>query len=1142
MQAYTANLEPLRRPEQVSTTTVTSAWSPAHDSSSWESWQSQPAEGQTRFGSSWVVTRHERSPSPMPFATPTMERRSVHTTQHPQAATGTTEELPAVPKEASSFPGVSRVLSDASIDDELRTLSSIASRQEPASGEVKLVESEFKREVEPLNLVSSRVVRDTDEKKTIELKFQEKVQLVHYSFQLPSYAELVQAPQEDVHEAEPLTSTSVGSVSASEVAQDIKSTTEAYTMSTQGSETGSWKPTQGTSMPEVVSGVETTQYSQGWTTSHFTQRDAKAPSTLPSGVEEPDKASVPWPGIHAQQHVTRIPFETQPALGEDVKSTVVFPVDSRTETSWSETRPSGEVVTRSTVTVRQLSPEKGSTSDARRLFFGIEPAEEKGKESQPRKPVLLTQNADLSGVPGKEKADATILESQAPESPAHRLTTSTVDVGTTVYTATTELVSTAPGQQTAMKLHQEPEKAFGQGLQANGHPKHLEPQGTESPALVTETIHGRPDDSVQPVSSMPSTEPDSKTLQSEEQQTIALPSGKEAVRLPSVDKEGRDATDHEGPANGEPKQLKKSSKQRKKEQSPSSTEKTSETKTTASPLDRLGKKVKKFALHLFSGDSKHSTETPTVEDAKKGQPPQADIAEETKKEKKKRSKKKGKAPLPEQSSHIGMPQAEIASDRDDTTQLAVTEELESIQEDNSALVDFQAGTQADVSSKPGVASLDAEHSRSVPTSVLDGKVPDTTPETVHMSFYTTADTQQDTPRTTETHPAADTNRVVTKGEISKDHMPTGNQQPHDESSMVPSYIPVYPQPSIAGKGQSPKKSVPIQPVDASKVGTGEAGNSLDERTLTIIYGVPTITTTKIVQSARHDDKQPTVPQRGETTQERKSRHVIFDSKLLGQQQEAQDKNEPAGKKKKSKTKDLPKMPGDKHGQDSVMTAVITHVIEKGEQGPSSTGFASRESLLEPQPDREKEQPGQDSGLEKPSELPGDQGHRTVIIEEKTRVVKVSDWEPVSDRTVDTAKPHPSRKTSTSTETREDDEEPGKEKVRPEALSKVPDETYPGKPTVTEASSVIPGEEVLSPHDVSSDKHPEAPKHLGKEDSSKHLPTDTVLSLTPDTKSIQQPEDNKKPSKRRRKASRPSQVENQESRNMTIVTSLQNSLT
>ncbi|KAL1429840.1 hypothetical protein MTO96_015701 [Rhipicephalus appendiculatus] len=158
----------------------------------------------------------------MPFLAAAHPTHDTNDTQ-PQAVTASTGE-PTL----SSLPGEPRIVSDTSVDDELRTLSSLAGRQELAPGEVKLVESDFKREVEPLNLVSSRVVQDTEERKTIELKFQEKVQLVHYSFQLPSFADFVEVPEEGLQEVRPLDSTGVGGVAASATPSEKQSVTEGY--------------------------------------------------------------------------------------------------------------------------------------------------------------------------------------------------------------------------------------------------------------------------------------------------------------------------------------------------------------------------------------------------------------------------------------------------------------------------------------------------------------------------------------------------------------------------------------------------------------------------------------------------------------------------------------------------------------------------------------------------------------------------------------------------------------------------------------------------------------------------------------------------------------------------------------------------
>ncbi|KAH7972891.1 hypothetical protein HPB52_018498 [Rhipicephalus sanguineus] len=650
IQAYTANLEPQQRVGQTTTaSTVSGAWSSEHDSPLWESWQSQPTEGHARFGTSWVVTRHDRSPSPMPFlaaAHPTHDT----TDTHPQVVMATTGE-PAL----SSLPGEPRIVSDTSVDDELRALSSLAGRQELAPSEVKLVESDFKREVEPLNLVSSRVVQDTEERKTIELKFQEKVQLVHYSFQLPSFAEFVEVPEEGLQEVRPLDSTGMDGVAASAAPGEKQSATERYSVRLQGSEVDTRKLVEGISAPETVSDVVSTRHSQGWTPSLVVDGGATVPAKPPTGIDEPKTTSKQEPSIHTPQHQQRA-ADTMPAeTGKGVTSTLVFPADTEIDTSRSETQC--KVISRTTVTVRQLSPGEGSTAaDPSRSFPIAKLTEETGKEGQKEEPVLMTPK------PGTAEVDAVVVKSRISKSPARGLSTSTTDVGTTVYAVTSELLSGAPQQPTDAKALEEQEKE-----KANGHPKHLKLQKKESPlpsVTVTKTLPGQHDvDSEKPTPlSETGKEPIGKPLPSQPQPDHSTPLlATETGKPTDPEGEERKAIGDDAPTNGEPKHLKKSSKKKKKDHSPSPAPQVQDTKTSSNPLDRFGKKVKKFAMNLFSGDSKHPSEVIPTDDAKKEQPVQPDV--ETKKDKKKKSKKKNKAPLPEEQAPVTPSRAETDDKR-----------------------------------------------------------------------------------------------------------------------------------------------------------------------------------------------------------------------------------------------------------------------------------------------------------------------------------------------------------------------------------------------------------------------------------------------------------------------------------------------
>ncbi|XP_049526459.1 titin-like [Dermacentor silvarum] len=855
IQAYTANLEPQRRSEQLTTvSTVSGTWSSEHDSPMWESWQSQPTEGHARFGTSWVVTRHDRSPSPMPFLAAATERNSTQDTTdtHPQAVTVTTGELAPV---LSGLPGEPRVLRDSSVDDELRALSSLTGRQEPAPGEVKLVESEFKREVEPLNLVSSRVVQDTEEKKTIELKFQEKVQLVHYSFQLPSFAEFVQAPEEDVHEVRPLDSSDVAGVAASEMPGEKQTTTEVYSVRVHESEVDTRKLMQRIGAHETVSDVVSTQHSQGWTPGSVVEGAANVPAKAPAGTEKPSTTtSKQVSSIHTVQHQEMILDKVQTGTGEGITSTLVFPADSVTETSQSQTRR--EVVSRTAVTVRQLSPgEASAAADLPHLFPNAKATKETGKEGEKGEPVLASQK------PGTVEVDAVVMKGRVTKSPARGLTTSTTDVGSTVYDVTTDLQ-----KLTNVTAFEEPGKA---PERANGHPKHLELQTKESPLpsiTVTKTLSGQHevDSGTPPLSSGTGTEAARKPLPSQPEQGESTPlTAKETGEPTSLGDDERKATGDEAPANGQPKHLKKSSKQKKKDHSPSPAPQVQDTKTSSNPLDRFGKKVKKFAMNLFSGDGKHSSDVTLTEDAQKEQPVQPDI--ETKK--KKKSKKKSKAPLPEQPALVTPPRAETESDKHDVTQptpVKKTDESQPLREgSDSTLTTPRDKAPADVSRQHVILSDDSKQPHSVPTSVeLDAKVPAVMPGSAQTPHGMMPAVQSDKLHGAETDLTVHTISDPCLGEVRKDEVLAMTQQSHDRSSTVPSYVPVYAQPSISGKDQSPQKytkELPLQSVDSPKAEhdisldkpeTGKPKAPSEESTLTIIYGVPTITTTTIIQPSQ----------------------------------------------------------------------------------------------------------------------------------------------------------------------------------------------------------------------------------------------------------------------------------------------------
>ncbi|KAH8027183.1 hypothetical protein HPB51_003625 [Rhipicephalus microplus] len=859
IQAYTANLEPQRGAGQTTVVhTIGGVWSSEHDSPQWESRQSQPTEGHTRFGTSWVVTRHDRSPSPMPFLAAAHPANDTSDTQpQPQVVTTSTRE-PTL----SNLQGEPRIVSDTSVDDELRALSSLAGRQELAPGEVKLVESDFKREVEPLNLVSSRVVQDTEERKTIELKFQEKVQLVHYSFQLPSFAEFVEVPEEDLEKVRPLDSMGVGGVAANATPGEKQTVTERYSVRLQGSEVNTGKLLQGHSGPETVSNVVSTRYSQDSMPSSFADGGTNVLSQPPTGFEEPKTTTKQEPSYHTPQQqqgaAGKVPAET----GKGVTSTLVFPVDAKIETAQSETQRN--VVSRTTVTVRQLSPGEGSTAaDPTRSFLSPKPTEKTGKEDQNEEPMLVAPE------PGTAEVDAAIAKSRISKSPPRGIAESTTDVGTAVRSATKELLSGAPQQPTDVKAFEKQEKET-----AEGHPKHLELQKKVSPypsVIVTKTLPGQQDvDSGKPTPLSETDEkPVVKPLLSQPQPDNSSPLlASETRKLTDPESGERKATGDDVSANSsDPKQLKKSSKKKKKDHSPSPAPQVQDTKSSSNPLDRFGKKVKKFAMNLFSGDSKHPSEVIPTDNAKKEQPVQSDG--ETKKEKKKKSKKKSKAPLPEELTPVMPTRAETDSDKRDSMQPVLLTETDRVQTNlegsNTTLATTEDITPAGVSRELVMPHVDGTQPHSVPTSLVrDAKTPRVMPGSAQVTHGVTPGIQSDKPHGVKNNATSYTvDDPVTAATFKSDASEMTQQSP-DDSSAVPSYVPVYSQPSIGGKASTPQKvtqDFPHQSADtinaehgvlSDKPETGKLTVPSEESTLTIIYGVPTITTTTIVSPLQTD--------------------------------------------------------------------------------------------------------------------------------------------------------------------------------------------------------------------------------------------------------------------------------------------------
>ncbi|KAL1429839.1 hypothetical protein MTO96_015700 [Rhipicephalus appendiculatus] len=489
------------------------------------------------------------------------------------------------------------------------------------------------------------------------------------------------------------------------------------------------------------------RYSQDWTPSPVFDGGAKVPSQPPSGIEEPKTTSKQESSNHTPQHQQRAAGKVPAETGKGVTSTLVFPADSKIETSRSETQRT--VVSHTTVMVRQLSPGEGSTAaDPTRSFPSAKTIEETGKEGHKEEPVLATPK------PGTAEVDAAIAKSRISKSPAHGLAESTTDVGTTVYAVTSELLSGAPQQPTDKKALEEHEKE-----RANGHPKHLELQKKESPlpsVTVTKTLPGQHDVHSEKPTPLSETgkEPVGKPLLSQPQPDQSTPLLASETGKPT-DPEGEEikATGDDVPANGEPKHLKKSSKKKKKDHSPSPAPQVQDTKTSSNPLDRFGKKVKKFAMNLFSGDSKHSSEVIPTDDAKKEQPVQPDG--ETKKDKKKKSKKKSKAPLPEELAPVMPTRAETDSNKHDTVQPALlteTDRLQAVPEDsNTTLATTGDITPADVSRELVMPHDDSKQPHSVPTSlVLDAETPRVTPGSAQIPHGVTPGVQSDKSHGVET--------------------------------------------------------------------------------------------------------------------------------------------------------------------------------------------------------------------------------------------------------------------------------------------------------------------------------------------------------------------------------------------------------
>ncbi|KAL3205395.1 hypothetical protein MRX96_011288 [Rhipicephalus microplus] len=907
----------------------------------WESRQSQPTEGHTRFGTSWVVTRHDRSPSPMPFLAAAHPANDTSDTQpQPQVVTTSTRE-PTL----SNLQGEPRIVSDTSVDDELRALSSLAGRQELAPGEVKLVESDFKREVEPLNLVSSRVVQDTEERKTIELKFQEKVQLVHYSFQLPSFAEFVEVPEEDLEKVRPLDSMGVGGVAANATPGEKQTVTER-------------SPKQ--------------------------QQNKNPATTLLS---------------NSKGAAGKVPAET----GKGVTSTLVFPVDAKIETAQSETQRN--VVSRTTVTVRQLSPGEGSTAaDPTRSFLSPKPTEKTGKEDQNEEPMLVAPE------PGTAEVDAAIAKSRISKSPPRGIAESTTDVGTAVRSATKELLSGAPQQPTDVKAFEKQEKET-----AEGHPKHLELQKKVSPypsVIVTKTLPGQQDvDSGKPTPLSETDEkPVVKPLLSQPQPDNSSPLlASETRKLTDPESGERKATGDDVSANSsDPKQLKKSSKKKKKDHSPSPAPQVQDTKSSSNPLDRFGKKVKKFAMNLFSGDSKHPSEKSSHQDIIGVADTKTAISDGSKpqlQEDKKHKGKKKKGQKEQAIGHDDQPQYDRQQDGSKSDKPKVSTDEQSQNQYSQVLVTEEMSVIRSREYTPHTNEKTPKLNEA--TTRVHQEVPQARGKVTDTSDFKKPDQNEEQPH------LVDKLKEETTELKSRSTQPMG-QHDDDEKNLISELADIIrecrkdcPEPDI---GSSPRK----HPTSAL-IGLKEIPDKSDAHDLhpgKETKGKPK----KPLRKPGSETEKPTKLPSREGTPGKKPTSTIFGWKETPEQPESDDK-EP-GKKKKGKPKKPSDEPKDQKEPDTVIITELTRIIQEGDKLPGFPGEPARDTEkptklpsregtpgkkptstligwkeTPEQPDSDDKEPGKKkkSKPKKPSDEPKDEEEpHTVVITELTRIVQEGD--------------------------------------------------------------------------------------------------------------------------------------------------------